>query len=206
MGIFGWLQSRKPWTGSENACPAQCWEGRLSRRHMMLPENFRIVQVGKSKDRILRNLFELYLHDMAEWFEFDTTPKGNFAFPTRQEVWDKGVDVHLLYSAEIPVGFGLVGSAERFDGDPDVKDMDEFFVVRRYRRSGIGRELANHLWRQYPGRWLVRVFQRNLPAVPFWRSTVAAFTANKYDEQVVEVNGRPWSYFRFDTGGVEHDV
>jgi predicted acetyltransferase len=165
----------------------------------MLPQSFTIVQVEESSDQILSNLFELYLHDMAEWFEFDTTREGNFAFPTQQEVWDKGVDVYFLYSEEIPVGFGLVGSAVEFDAGPNAKDMDEFFVVRRYRRSGIGREFANDLWLRYPGHWLVRVFQKNQPAIPFWRSSISAFTKGRYDEQTTEVNDRPWSYFRFDT-------
>lgn len=166
----------------------------------MLPDGFRIVQVEEGADPILGNLFELYLHDMAEWFEFDTTPEGNFAFATKQEIWDKGIDVHFLYFGEIPVGFGLVGSAENFNCQSDTKDMDEFFVVRRYRRSGIGREFANDLWSKYPGRWLVRVFQKNLPAIPFWRSSVARFTEGRYDEETLEVNERLWSYFRFDTG------
>ena len=168
----------------------------------MLPEGFRIVQVGDSSDQVLRNLFELYLHDMAEWFEFDTTQEGNFAYPTKQEIWDKGIDVHLLYSGEIPVGFGLVGSAEEFGGEPASKDMDEFFVVRRYRRSGIGRDFANELWSKYPGRWLVRVFQKNLPAIPFWRGSIATLTGGGYDEEIKEVKGRTWSYFRFDTSDV----
>jgi len=166
----------------------------------MLPEGFRIVQVGDSSDQVLSNLFELYLHDMAEWFEFDTTQEGNFAYPTKQEIWDKGIDVHLLYSGVIPVGFGLVGSAEEFDGDPATRDMDEFFVVRRHRRSGIGREFANYLWSKYPAHWLVRVYKKNLPAIPFWRSSVATFTQGRFDEEIKEVNGHTWSYFRFDTG------
>lgn len=172
----------------------------------MLSGKFRVQKVDQSTDPILRNLFELYLHDMAEWFEFDTSSEGNFSFPTQQEVWDKGVDVHFIYSGEIPIAFGLVGLAEKYDETPARKDVDEFFVVRRYRRSGLGREFANYLWRQYPGPWLVRVYQRNLPAVPFWRSSIAAYTDGSYDEQVTEVNGRPWSYFLFDTGNAEYEV
>ena len=168
----------------------------------MLPENFHIVQVERSSDQILSNLFELYLHDMAEWFQFDTTAEGNYAFPTQQEIWDKGIDVYLLYHGEIPVGFGLVGSAAEFDDNQGAMDMDEFFVVRRYRRSGIGRAFANYLWSQYPGHWLVRVFQKNLPAIPFWRGSVGAFTQGRYSEQITEVDGRPWSFFRFDTDDI----
>lgn len=137
---------------------------------------------------------------MAEWFEFDTSSEGNYSFPTVQEIWDKGVDVYFVYSEEIPIAFGLVGSAEKYDETPGIRDMDEFFVVRRHRRSGLGRAFANFLWQQYPGPWLVRVYQRNLPAVPFWRSAISAYTDGGYNEQVTEVGDRSWSYFRFSKG------
>ena len=166
----------------------------------MLSGKYTVQKVGPSADPILRNLFELYLHDMAEWFEFDTSAEGNYSFPTGQEIWDKGVDVYFVYSEEIPIAFGLVGLADKYDKTPGMRDMDEFFVVRRYRRSGLGREFANFLWQQYPDPWLVRVYQRNLPAVPFWRSAIAAYTDGSYDEQVTEVNDRSWSYFRFNSG------
>lgn len=168
----------------------------------LLSGAYRVQKIDQSADAILRNLFELYLHDMAEWFEFDATIEGNYAFSTQQEIWDKGIEVYFVYCGEIPVAFGLVGLADDYADSPGIRDMDEFFVVRHHRRSGLGRELAKFLWRQYPGPWLVRVYQRNLPAVPFWRSSIAAHTDGRYDEQVADVNGLSWTYFHFNTDNV----
>ena len=164
-----------------------------------LPDGFRVVEAEQSSDDILKNLFELYLHDMAEWFRFDTTKAGNYAYPT-EEIWQQAIDVHLLYYGDIPVGFGLVGAADQWTSDASVSDMDEFFVVRRYRRSGVGRAFAATLWNEYPGPWLVRVFQRNLPAIPFWRSTIGIYASGHHQEEVREIEGKAWSFFRFNTG------
>ena len=99
----------------------------------------------------------------------------------------------------MPIAFAVVGSAQAFISDVDAKDLDEFFVVRRYRRSGVGRDLAQQIWDAYPGPWLVRVFQGNVPALPFWRSAIADYTNHAYVEDVRTVRDRPWSYFTFTT-------
>ena len=165
----------------------------------MLPTGFRVEQVDDSCDSILKNLFEHYLHDMAEWFEFDSEETGAYNYPT-STVWEKGYKVHLLYHQTIPMGFALLGSGEEFVQQADLQDVDEFFVVRRYRRTGVGRAFAGHLWDHSPGDWLVRVFQRNLPAMPFWRNTIDGYTDSNYSETVHRVNGYAWSYFLFRSG------
>ncbi|NJN50905.1 MAG: hypothetical protein HC809_03095 [Gammaproteobacteria bacterium] len=71
-------------------------------------------------------------------------------------------------------------------------------MVRRHRRSGVGQAFAAHVWDLYRSPWVVRVFQGNLPAVPFWRGAVARYTDGSSREEVREVNGRKWSYFLFD--------
>lgn len=156
-----------------------------------------IRRVDRSQDAILRNLLELYCHDMAEWLLLDAREDGTYRYPT-EKVWDAGVHVYLAYVGRIPVGFGLVGSAEPYVGDAGVKDLEEFFVVRRHRRSGIGRTLATCLWDQYPNRWLVRVYQGNPPAMRFWRETIARYTGGKFGEETRSVCDRSWSYFTFD--------
>lgn len=166
----------------------------------MLPANFRVNRIDRSSDAVLANLFEHYIHDMAEWFAVDTKPDGRYAYPT-ETIWERGLDVFLAYAGEIPIGFGIVGSAQAWSGEVKRRDLHEFFVIRRYRRHGVGQALANHIWDKYPGPWLVRVLQGNLPALPFWRGIVAEYTGTKYREEVRAVDGRPWSYFSFDGDG-----
>jgi len=164
----------------------------------MLPTGFQVVLVDESADPILHNLFEFYLHDMAEWFEFDQTIAGNYTYDTN-EVWQSGIDVHFLYHGKIPVGFGLVGSAEEWLPGKSAKDMDEFFVVRRHRRSRLGRAFATYLWESYRGPWLVRVLQNNLPAIAFWRSIIASHTDGHYREDKHKIKERHWSHFTFNS-------
>jgi len=157
-----------------------------------------IRQVDRSQDPVLRNLLNLYLHDMAEWFLFDSDEEGRYTYATGP-LWDAGVDVYLAYHGRIPIGFGLVGAAAAYTSEANAKDLEEFFVVRRYRRAGVGRALATHIWDLYRGPWIVRVYQKNLPALPFWRTAVSSYTGGRFHEEVLSVRDRPWSYFSFDS-------
>ncbi|MCZ6852674.1 MAG: hypothetical protein O7G86_02040 [Gammaproteobacteria bacterium] len=158
--------------------------------------SFRVVQVDRSSDQILKNLMEHYLHDMAEWFEFDSREDGSYSYDTNQ-FWNDGVAVFLAYSDTVPIAFAIVGSGEKWIGDKTAHDLTEFFVIRRYRRKAVGRILAEHVWGKYPGKWVVRVFQRNLPALPFWRAAVSVYTGGAFDEDIREMEGHRWSYFTF---------
>jgi predicted acetyltransferase len=154
-------------------------------------------RVDRSHEAVLRNLLELYCHDLAEWLLLDAKDDGTYGYPP-EKVWSPRVEVHLASLGSVPVGFALVGSAEPYVGDAEARDVNEFFVVRRHRRSGLGQALATHVFGLHPGRWLVRVYQGNLPALPFWRRIVGAHTGGAYREEVRSVAGRSWSYLTFD--------
>lgn len=158
------------------------------------------VRVDRSSDEVLANLFEHYLHDMAEWFHFDTGTNGAYAYPTGQ-VWDKGCNVFMAFCDRTPVGFALVDDAGSRVPGTSARDLKEFFVVRRHRRSGVGEAFAEHVWDQFPGPWLVRVYRGNLPALPFWRTVIDRYTGGRFHElEHIGDDGRAWSYFTFGNG------
>jgi predicted acetyltransferase len=159
-----------------------------------------LLTIGREHDPLLRNLFELYLHDMAEWFQFDIGADGRYDYDTQAAVWDMGYDVRLVKVGPALAGFAITGKAPPGYPDPEISDVHEFFVIRRFRRTGIGQSVATELWNRTPGEWLVRVFEPNLPAVPFWRATIATYTAGEYTETRELRNDRPWRYFRFRAG------
>lgn len=45
-----------------------------------------ISRIGPESDLVLRNLFEHYIYDMAEWFEIDTKADGSYSYDT-SVVW-----------------------------------------------------------------------------------------------------------------------
>ena len=155
-----------------------------------------VSKVGPESAVVLRNLFEHYLHDMAEWFQFDTDADGSYSYDT-SEVWQQGYEVYLASVDGAHAGFALIGSAAEWLGDIGAHDVHEFFVIRRYRRNAVGQRMAVQLWDERPGEWLVRVYEANVPAVPFWRSIIANYAGGTYQEERRIVNEKPWRFFRF---------
>ncbi|MBL8698638.1 MAG: hypothetical protein JNK67_09715 [Alphaproteobacteria bacterium] len=156
-----------------------------------------VERVDRSAEPVLRALFQLYIHDMSAWFDVEPGPDGRFAYPI-ETLWSGAGDVYLARRGAIPVGFGLVGAPPPGSAPPDTRDLQEFFVLRRHRRAGIGGRLATAIWSDRPGPWLVRALHDNLPAVPFWRRTIAAYTRGAYREESRDVAGRRWCHFTFD--------
>ncbi|WP_316047604.1 GNAT family N-acetyltransferase [Planococcus glaciei] len=58
----------------------------------------------------------------------------------------------------------------------------EFFILRKYRKEGIGKQAAWYLFDLYPGTWEVAELETNLPAQKFWRNVIAAYTNHHYSE------------------------
>lgn len=156
------------------------------------------VEATAAQRPLLERLLQLFLHDFSErlprespWGEVDED--GLFAYPpTLDPYWQEPGHVPLLIRADGRVaGFALVNRWSALDRPVDWA-MDQFFVLRKYRRAGVGTRAAHLVFRRFPGRWEVGVSRYNPDALPFWRSVVRTLpTATKGEGQPGD--GRRWS-------------
>jgi|SRR5450432_17459 len=165
----------------------------------MTPE-VRIFKIGRESESVLRNLFQHYLRDMAAWFdEVEANSDGGYSYDF-STIWES-YDVYLAKAGDAVAGFALIGWAGEFLEGEEGRDVHEFFVLRGFRREGMGRAMATHLWNAYRGEWLVRVLEANAPGLAFWRAAIGSFTgasdAGASREEGRQVSGRGWVYFRF---------
>jgi predicted acetyltransferase len=162
---------------------------------MLPPPDLAISRIGPEADALLRNLFEHYCHDMSEWFDFDTGADGSYSHDTAS-VWAGGYGAYLAKIGGSIAGFALIGSGADWLGDIGARDVHEFFVMRKFRRRGVGQAMATLLWNELPGEWLVRVFEANAPAVLFWRDAISDYSLGSFREERRFIDGRPWIFFR----------
>lgn len=64
--------------------------------------------------------------------------------------------------------------------------MAEFYVDPEYRKSVHGRELAENVFRRFPGDWEVSVLDGNTDALSFWRRVISRYAGNDPSENRVE--------------------
>ena len=60
----------------------------------MSPAALASLKIGCESHVVLRNLFEHYMHDMAEWLEIDTKADGSYGHDT-SVVWANAYGVYL---------------------------------------------------------------------------------------------------------------
>ena len=149
---------------------------------------------------VVANLFELYAHDFSEFHEVEPGEDGRFGFDKLPLYWsDSNRRAFLIRFRKKLAGFVMIKRGSEISEDDSVWDVAEFFVLRRYRRYGVGTEAARQIWTRYPGRWEVRVMDVNKTACRFWTRAIEAVVGQVISPVRVEIDNRIWFVFAFDS-------
>lgn len=140
-----------------------------------------LVPARETDRPILRRLLELYSYDVSEFNGADVDQHGEFGYRYLDHYWTENDRAAFLLRVNGHwAGFALVRNTAPFD-------MAEFFVMKKYRRRGIGRQAAIDLFQRFPGPWQVRQQQTNPSATSFWRSVIPySFKERRTSEEVVQ--------------------
>lgn len=134
----------------------------------------RVVRAGEDRRSTFEHLVQLYLHDLSSVGGWDLSDDGTFSTALLDGCWSEARRHPVLFRvAESLAGFAVVDRGSHVSDRADVWDMAEFFVVNRWRRSGVGRSAARQLFAEFPGDWEVRPFPGYVPAERFWASVCA---------------------------------
>ena len=158
------------------------------KHHLRAPtlESLNISIATISEKPIVGRLLQLYLHDFSEFATdggstWDVNDEGVFQHKYFDSYWkDSGREPLLFRMDKKIVGFALLN-----DWSPSARGIDcgmgDFFVMRKYRRMGLGKCAALEIIRNRPVIWEIAVRDYNNPALNFWRSVVSSI-----DEFTVE--------------------
>jgi predicted acetyltransferase len=161
-------------------------------------EPVEIVSAAVEQKSTLANLLELYSHDFSEFIDLDVGDDGRFGYRELDLYWsDPNRRPFLIYADRKLAGFLLVRCIEQ--GRETAWDMTEFFVMRGFRKRGVGRRAAIEMFTRFSGRWQVRVMRQNGPACLFWRRAVQAFARYTFSLRYETVEGREWMIFSFNS-------
>lgn len=173
-----------------------------NQHNAVLPAGVELHAAAREQAPVLENLLQLYAHDFSEYVDIATDDAGRFAYARLPLYWTEATRFPFLVKVDgLLAGFVLVSRGSLVSGDSQVWDMAEFFVMRRYRRRGIGAALAQEVWRRFPGRWEVRVHERTKPALQFWTAAISAFAGSSASVGFVDDDGAQRRLFAFDSPG-----
>ena len=159
-----------------------------------------VIPAAPEQAPVLANLLELYAHDFSEFHDIDIGEDGRFGYNPLSLYWsDPGRRPFLVKVDGKLAGLVLIKRGSELTGNETVWDMAEFFVSRKYRRHGVGTQIAHEIWDKFPGPWEVRVMRSNSAAHKFWSHTISAFTGKPVTTVQIEKDGERWSLFSFET-------
>jgi len=160
--------------------------------------NVEVIPASPEQEPIVANLLELYIYDFSEFIDLKLRADGRFGYEHLPLYWkEPGRYPFLIKVNDHWAGFALVQRGSQISGDETVWDMAEFFIVRGYRRLGIGMTAAHHVWKSLPGKWEVRVIARNEKAKSFWGRATGEFIGKTVHATPFEKNGAGWHVFSF---------
>jgi len=163
-----------------------------------LREFVELKSVAPDERPILANLYQLYIHDFTDFVDQPLGDDGRFDYDPLPAYWTEPNRFAFLVKAEGRLaGFALVKKGSHFAGDVDVWDMADFFIIRGARRRGIGYAVAETIWRQFSGKWEVRVMTTNLTALTFWTNAVSRFTGEAATPELVTSGDETRHIFHF---------
>jgi predicted acetyltransferase len=146
-----------------------------------------VADAGIHDVNTLLNLLQYYVYDLSEIVGLECGVDGRFVLPSIDSYWSEPArHAHLIRVDEKLAGLALVHQRSRISGDENTWDMAEFFIMRKYRRSGVGTAAAMRIFDAYRGPWEVRELNRNHRAIAFWRAVIATYTRGNYREDLLD--------------------
>ncbi len=158
---------------------------------------------GAAEQPVLANLLQFYVHDFSQLFggtsRCDLSDDGRYSIDIPlADWWQAPAHIPLLFRLDgILAGFALL-NAVTHSRLPADRNIAEFFVVRKYRRAGLGLAAAQALFTRYSGRWEAAVMRSNTGARNFWQHAITRHPALA-DTHVADHNDSSWNgtIFRF---------
>ncbi len=144
--------------------------------------NIELKRVTIEEKEILRNILEKYDYEFSQWDKRDVNMLGLFGYNYLDYYWTE--EKRWVYFIKVDgklAGFVMViDLPEVHDRETDFQ-MAEFFVLYKYRRSGVGRQAFFEVLNLHKGRWQLKMHPANIASVHFWNRVIGEYTNGKFE-------------------------
>ncbi|WP_188989198.1 GNAT family N-acetyltransferase [Paenibacillus nasutitermitis] len=156
-----------------------------------------LITADEHDKPILRNLMQYYQYDSSAYTNEDPGRFGLFDYKYLDHYWtdqgkeEEGRQAFLVKVNHMLGGFVLVNnhSILKKPGN-ETKTIAEFFIMRKWRRQGVGKEVAYKTFEIHKGIWEIKQEKENIGAQRFWENVINEYTAGNFKR--VESVGDDW--------------
>lgn len=132
-----------------------------------------LIQTGPEEAELIRNLYQYYAYESSDWEQEDVEVDGRFYIHDEHlaRYWqDPQWSANLLLVDGYIAGFLLIENSEL--PGIDALELADLFILKRYRRKGIGRAIASQVLCSGAANWLVRFYDQDEVSQAFWRTVL----------------------------------
>ena len=132
-----------------------------------------LIQTGPEEAELIRNLYQYYAYESSDWEQEDVEADGRFYIHDEHlaRYWqDPQWSANLLLVDGYIAGFLLIEGSEL--PGIDALELADLFILKRYRRKGIGRAIASQVLCSGEANWLVRFYDQDEVSQAFWRTVL----------------------------------
>lgn len=154
--------------------------------------NVNLVKVEYEEKSILRNLLNLYEYDVSEFNGSEPNRFGFFEYLYLDHYWtphgveEEGRVPYFIKVEDNLVGFTLLNNVSCLNRKDITSTIAEFYILKNWRRKGIGKAVALQLFRSHPGKWEVAQERENKRAQQFWGTIISEYTNGHFEEVMTE--------------------
>ncbi len=159
----------------------------------------KVELVLAESSEIIMNLFQYYIYDMSEYTKFDPNPDGTFTVDEsiiKLNVYWEHPDhyPYLILVDDKIAGFSMI---RKFPFNKTYFDMGQFFILRKYKHLGVGREAFKLSVSKHPGKWITRVLPNNEGAYKFWEKVISEIATDLPEVRKETYMDKEMVYFYF---------
>ena len=150
-------------------------------------DRLRLKPIDQDSRMLVESLWQFYKHDLSEFLGTKPEADGKFR-PGRLPSYFGDPDRcgYLIYAEQKLLGFVMLLRI----GKPQVV-MGDFFILRAFRRTGIGSMAAKLIVQTNPGPWEIPFQISNSGAAKFWRAAAESWAPGGWSEERRPVPGKP---------------
>jgi len=140
--------------------------------------------VDLDEKEVLINLIEKYNYEFSQYNGCDVSRLGLYCdLGEYDHYWqsDRRCQAYFIeVNAEL-AGFVMVADFPEVKGTEVDFIIDEFFVMYKYRRLGVGKQAFFETLDRHKGSWQLCQHLRNLISIHFWEGVINEYMLGKYE-------------------------
>lgn len=152
-----------------------------------------IFKASQEERGLVENLLQFYIYDFTEFTGAAILEDGSYrTLPDLESYWNESSEnyIYLIKTDDEIAGFIFVKEIEE---SKKYNFLAHFFILRKFRRRGIGQKAAELVLMKFPGEWKLYQLKNNLPAQKFWDRVIHHVSRGKINTKFE--NGRRYQSF-----------